>query len=251
MDDDEPMEDAEATREPQLPLSEDERQVLELYDKLQQIDLEIAIIKAQKSHQSSMLRRFRSLAPLSMCCLEISPSANETTAPTDDSPEALAAAQEALLQARSRYKLRNDAVELIMMASPVLNAVHGGTNASLIDRDLLPYIIKRDDASVQVAQGAAQAQDTRDALTDVQAETLRACRRNVNLTSKLFELAAQLKERKAVDWDGGEEALRVRDEKRKWRTVKGAASGIVAGSGVDWASDEALRDMVLDPEDDD
>ncbi|KAH8716300.1 hypothetical protein HC256_005076 [Beauveria bassiana] len=224
MDDDEPMEDAEATREPQLPLSEDERQVLELYDKLQQIDLEIAIIKAQKSHQST---------------------------PTDDSPEALAAAQEALLQARSRYKLRNDAVELIMMASPVLNAVHGGTNASLIDRDLLPYIIKRDDASVQVAQGAAQAQDTRDSLTDVQAETLRACRRNVNLTSKLFELAAQLKERKAVDWDGGEEALRVRDEKRKWRTVKGAASGIVAGSGVDWASDEALRDMVLDPEDDD
>ncbi|OAA48104.1 Centromere protein Cenp-H [Beauveria brongniartii RCEF 3172] len=224
MDDDEPMGDAEATRELQLPLSEDERQVLELYDKLQQIDLEIAIIKSQKSHQS---------------------------APTDESPEALAAAQEALLQARSRYKLRNDAVELIMMASPVLNAVHGGTNASLIDRDLLPYIIKRDDASVQVAQGAAQAQDARDALTDVQAETLRACRRNVNLTSKLFELAAQLKERKAVDWDGGEEALRVRDEKRKWRTVKGAASGIVAGSGVDWASDEALRDMVLDPEDDD
>ncbi|KAM3505293.1 hypothetical protein MY11210_008015 [Beauveria gryllotalpidicola] len=224
MDDDEPMEDAEATREPQFPLSEDERQVLELYDKLQQIDLEIAIIKAQKSHQST---------------------------PTDDSPEALAAAQEALLQARSRYKLRNDAVELIMMASPVLNAVHGGTNASLIDRDLLPYIIKRDDASVQVAQGAAQAQDARDALTNVQAETLRACRRNVNLTSKLFDLAAQLKERKAVGWDGGEEALRVRDEKRKWRTVKGAASGIVAGSGVDWASDEALRDMVLDPEDDD
>ncbi|KAM3449544.1 hypothetical protein MY3296_006858 [Beauveria thailandica] len=224
MDDDEPMEDAEATREPQLLLSEYERQVLELYDKLQQIDLEIAIIKAQKLHQST---------------------------PTDESPEALAAAQEALLQARSRYKLRNDAVELIMMASPVLNAVHDGTNASLIDRDLLPYIIKRDDASVQVAQGAAQAQDARDALTDVQAETLRACRRNVNLTSKLFELAAQLKERKAVDWDGGEEALRVRDEKRKWRTVKGAASGIVAGSGVDWASDEALRDMVLDPEDDD
>ncbi|KAM3563065.1 hypothetical protein MY1884_001435 [Beauveria asiatica] len=251
MDDDEPMEDAEATREPQLLLSEDERQVLELYDKLQQIDLEISIIKAQKLHESSMLQRSRPLAPLSVCCREISPNANGTTAPTDESPEALAAAQEALLQARSRYKLRNDAVELIMMASPVLNAVHDGTNASLIDRDLLPYIIRRDDASVQVAQGAAQAQDARDALTDVQAETLRACRRNVNLTSKLFELAAQLKERKAVDWDGGEEALRVRDEKRKWRTVKGAASGIVAGSGVDWASDEALRDMVLDPEDDD
>lgn len=56
------------------------------------------------------------------------------TAPTGDSPEALVAAQEALLQARSKYKLRNDAVELIMMANPVLKAVHGGTNASPIER---------------------------------------------------------------------------------------------------------------------
>ncbi len=56
------------------------------------------------------------------------------TAPTDDSPEALAAAQEALLQARSKYKIRNDAVELIMVANPVLKAVHGGTNASPIER---------------------------------------------------------------------------------------------------------------------
>lgn len=116
---------------------------------------------------------------------------------------------------------------------------------------MLPYIINRDDAAVQVAKGAAQAQRTRDALTDVQVETLRVCRRNVNLTSTLLGLAAQLQERKAVDWDGGEEARRVREEKRKWRAVKGAASGIVAGSGVDWAADEALREMVLDPEDDD
>ncbi|KAJ3472210.1 hypothetical protein NLG97_g11188 [Lecanicillium saksenae] len=107
MDDDERMEDAEATREPQLALSEDERQILELYDKLQHVQLEIAIINAHKSQQS---------------------------APADDSPEAQDAAQEALLQARSRYKLRNDAVELIMMANPVLKAVHGGTTASPIDR---------------------------------------------------------------------------------------------------------------------
>lgn len=79
---------------------------------------------------------------------------------------------------------------------------------------------------------------------------MRVCRRNVNLTNKLFSLAGQLKERRAVDWDGGAEALRVRGERRKWRVVKGAASGIVAGSGVDWAADETLRDMVLDPEDD-
>ncbi|ATY61093.1 Centromere Cenp-H [Cordyceps militaris] len=224
MDDDERMEDLEEAGEPPLALSDAERQILEEYDKLHQMDLEIAIIKAQKAYKS---------------------------APADDSPDALVAAQEALLQARSRYKLRNDAVELVVIANPVLKAVHGGTNASPIDRDLLPFIVQRDDAAVDAARSATQAQATRDALTDVQVETLRACRRNVQLTSRVFELAAQLEARKAVDWDGGEEALRVRDEKRKWRAVKGAASGIVAGSGVDWASDEALRDMVLDPEDDD
>lgn len=55
MDDDERMDEAEDSREPQLPLSEDERRVLELYDKLQQLQLEIAILNAQKSHQSGML----------------------------------------------------------------------------------------------------------------------------------------------------------------------------------------------------
>lgn len=200
---------------------------------------------------------------------------NETLVMADDSPEALAEAQDALLDARSKYRLRNDAVELIMMANPVLKAVHGGTNASPIERyvdrppavmpacvhgrltesdfysDLLPYVVKRDEAAVSVAKSATETQQVRASLTNVQTETLRVCRRNVNLTSQVFDLAEQLKERKAVDWDGGDEALRVRNEKQRWRVVKGAASGIVAGSGVDWVDDEELRNMVLDPEDDD
>lgn len=52
----------------------------------------------------------------------------------ENSPEALAAAQEALLHAKSKYKLRSDAVELIMIANPILKAVHSGTNASPIER---------------------------------------------------------------------------------------------------------------------
>jgi hypothetical protein len=45
---DEQMEDVEEKVE-SLPLSADERRVLELYDRLQQLQLEIAIIKAQSS----------------------------------------------------------------------------------------------------------------------------------------------------------------------------------------------------------
>lgn len=35
-----------------------------------------------------------------------------------------------------------------------------------------------------------------------------------------------------------------------WRVTKGITSGVVAGSGVDWGRDEALCELVLDPEDD-
>lgn len=72
MDDDERMEDTEAAPEPQLPLSEDERQVLELYDRLQQIQLEIAIVKAQEAYQSCMMSHFCPSAFTPACCCEIS-----------------------------------------------------------------------------------------------------------------------------------------------------------------------------------
>ena len=74
MDDDERMDDAEDAPEPQLPLSEDERLVLELYDKLQQIQLEIAIVDAQKAYQSGTMRHCHPPAFTSMCSSEISSS---------------------------------------------------------------------------------------------------------------------------------------------------------------------------------
>lgn len=55
MNEDELMEETtESSLEQQLPLSVDERQVLELYDKLQHIQLEIAILRAQRAYESGM-----------------------------------------------------------------------------------------------------------------------------------------------------------------------------------------------------
>lgn len=39
---------------PHLPISEDEAKILELYDRIQELRLEIAIINAQKSHQPGL-----------------------------------------------------------------------------------------------------------------------------------------------------------------------------------------------------
>jgi ABC-type phosphate transport system auxiliary subunit len=43
-----------------------------------------------------------------------------------------------------------------------------------------------------------------------------------------------------------EECLRAR---REWRVLKSVVVGIVAGSGVDWATDPKLLEVVLDEED--
>ena len=98
----------------------------------------------------------------------------------------------------------------------------------------------------------------RSELNRVQSEALRASRGNVDLTAELLDLAEQVKAKRA----GRVDNLRVRNElqklgedvrssRQRWRIMKGVAGGIVAGSGMDWARNDELRNMVLDPEDED
>ncbi|KAH8128502.1 centromere protein H (CENP-H)-domain-containing protein [Trichoderma asperelloides] len=223
---DEPMTGVDGG-ESRLPLSEDETRVLELYDKLQELRLEIAILNAQQAGRNY-----------------------------DESN--ITEAQDALLTARARYRLRNDAIESVMMANPILKAVHNGTQASPIERDLFPYVQERDETSISVAQHAESVAKLRDDLTKVQVQSLRVCRENMELTSELFALAEQAKQKKAVRVDDPrvqqemEKLTReVKTSRQRWRVMKGVASGVVAGSGVDWAKDEDLRNIVLDPEDED
>ncbi|KAL6868617.1 centromere protein H (CENP-H) domain-containing protein [Trichoderma novae-zelandiae] len=213
--------------ESRLPLSEDETKVLELYDRLQELRLEIAIINAQQ-------------------------------AGVKDDDEDITAAQLSLLTARAKYRLRNDAIEAVLMANPILKAVHSGTQASPIERDLFPYIQQRDETSISVARHADSMTELRRDLASVQVQSIRVCRDNVKLTTQVFELAEQAKQHKAVRLDNpdvqremGKLTREVKASRQRWKVMKGVASGIVAGSGVDWAADEELRTIVLDPEDED
>ena len=43
-------------------------------------------------------------------------------------------AQKALLDAKARHSLRNSIVESVLIANPILKAVHAGLNASPIER---------------------------------------------------------------------------------------------------------------------
>lgn len=120
-----PANAGEITEPTQLLLSDQEKRVLELYDQLQQLQLEIALINAHNNYDPGE-------------CLTHYDYANRITADTTSSdreePQSLEEAQEALLQTRAKYVLRNEVAESVLSVKPVLQAVHAGSKASPIER---------------------------------------------------------------------------------------------------------------------
>lgn len=183
---------------------------------------------------------------------------------TDASPSVgdIAAKQRQLLEARASYVLRNEVVDSVLTVNPVLKAVHGATQASPIERDLLPAIKQRDAISMAVAQDSTARRDARDESATVAAELRRLEKQNAQLAAQARKLATAVS---ATDQTGpgtagsdagvDEVALEkkqletdVKTSRQRWKLIKGTASAIVVGSGVDWARETALCDIVLDPE---
>lgn len=123
--------------------------------------------------------------------------------------------------------------------------------------DLLPYIRERDYTSIESAKQSAELRNTLDKLTHVQSEALRVSQANVSMTSELLELAEEAKRKKlgrmagpAMEAEMKSAEEEVKDSRQKWKVIKGTASAVIVGSGVDWVGDPALRDVVLDLEGD-
>lgn len=177
----------------------------------------------------------------------------------EDDAEEVEEARNQLLEAMSLYTLRNGVVNNVLITNPLLKGIHGSTAASPIEQDILPWVQARDAASRDVAAQSAAARQALAQLTDAESEVLRASRRNRGLAAEVLRLAREADRSGAgsAGAEGGGDAAeaqvaqlekRLAASRQKWRVMKGTASGIVAGSGVDWAADPALRDVVLDPE---
>jgi len=92
----------------------------------------------------------------------------------------------------------------------------------------------------------------------VEAENIRTMERNRELTTTLLDIARKGQDlRSQVLQGSGARAQLDRLEgetataRNRWRVMKSVAGAIVAGSGVDWARNETLRDVVLDDEQED
>ncbi|EFW98455.1 hypothetical protein CMQ_4307 [Grosmannia clavigera kw1407] len=234
---DTPMGDADAVvpdATTALVLSEDEQRVLALYDRLRELQLQIALLGAQKD------------APH-----------DHNDDDDDDDNNNLEAARDRLLDARAAYVLRNEVIDSVLSVNPVLKAVHGATRASPIERDLLPAVEQRDDASQAVAQQAGARRAVLERHVAVAAESCRVRRQNQALAEQLHRQLAEAVEDDSAGGDKNndthdDELTQLQQElkasRQRWKLIKGTASAVVVGSGVDWARDPELQNLVLDPE---
>jgi len=88
---------------------------------------------------------------------------------------------------------------------------------------------------------------------DVESEHMVVARQNVELAAEMLALAAQAKEQNKVDIEdpGGRQQLEeleaaMKLSRQRWRIMKGTASATIVGSGIDWARDPKLLEIVLD-----
>lgn len=176
-------------------------------------------------------------------------------APAADIHEQLKTAQRELLDARALYSLRNRVVEGVLTTDPTLKAVHSGEHASPAEKLLLPHINRRDVLSMCHANLASDISKTLATLTELETEHITVQRRNIELTAILMELVGETKSHGKDDVKDARLRAQIEEleeehkvQRSRWRIMKSVVSAVVAGSGVDWASDEQLRELVFNAE---
>jgi len=112
---------------------------------------------------------------------------------------------------------------------------------------------KRDSLSANLTRLKAKELAIRNELKTVESEHSIIAQRNVELASTMLALAEEANTQRKEDihdsklrhqLDDLEASMKSR--RQRWRIMKGTASATIAGSGIDWARDPKLVDIVLD-----
>ncbi|KAL4810288.1 centromere protein H (CENP-H)-domain-containing protein [Aspergillus unguis] len=179
----------------------------------------------------------------------------ELESSSSNNDEDLATAERELLDARATYTVRKKAANTVLITDPVLKAVHlKGQSPS--ERALLRLINRRDILSLAQENLTEAHTSTMKKLSTLEVENLRLHQTNQGLARELLELTKDddsWKE-KLDDPELEQQLAQLETEhntsKAKWELMKGVASAIIVGSGVNWADDEDLTALVLDESND-
>ncbi|KAI9798178.1 MAG: hypothetical protein M1833_004927 [Piccolia ochrophora] len=216
-------------------LSEREQQLLQVHDRLEEIELETALREAQCAR------------------MEGSPE----IASDVGSPSKLEKAERELLEAKATHALRQKIIDSVLVTDPILKAVHSGANATVSERKLRPRIDQRDKLSMTHTNLQSELSSQTAALSAAEAQNIENMRHNADLSTTLLQLVAGTNRLTKEDVEDPAtraqlESLEddIRLQRRRWRIMKNVVAATIAGSGVDWARDAELQNLVLDAEDD-
>ncbi|PVI07329.1 hypothetical protein DM02DRAFT_608876 [Periconia macrospinosa] len=213
-----------------------EERVLQLYDQLRELELQRSLIKA---HESAHVP--------------------DTSALSDDElQEQLITAQRDAMDAKAKFEIRNRVSHNVLVMDPVLKAVHGGEDGDFLEKRMLPLIHESDTLSMVHGSLSSQLASTTRALGEAEQGNISANKGNRDLSQTYLALAEDLKGQSTEDIQDPQMRKQVqiaekelKESRKRMRTLKGVLSAMIVGSGINWAEDEVLRELVMDDEEDD
>lgn len=117
-------------------------------------------------------------------------------------------------------------------------------------------IDRRDVLSIAHTNVSTELDSISKSTTSAEAKNMRAQREHRETATTLLNLANHTKNQRngAIHGSGSSKQLeRLQADTKiahtRWRIMKSVVAAIVVGSGVDWAANDGLRDLVLDEED--
>jgi hypothetical protein len=121
---------------------------------------------------------------------------------------------------------------------------------------MLPLIAENDTLSMVHGTLSARLASSTRALCAAEQANIAANQKSRDLSQTMLALAEELKSQSAKDIedpnlrseiDAVEKELK--ESRKRAKTLKGILSAMIVGSGINWAADEALCELVMDDED--
>ncbi|KAF2872060.1 centromere protein H (CENP-H)-domain-containing protein [Massariosphaeria phaeospora] len=211
--------------------SETEKRALELYDQLRELEMQRSLLEAQTEAHVP-----------------------DVSALSDDVLlEQLITAQREAMEAKAEYELRRRIAHNVLVMDPVLKAVHGSEHTDFAEKRILPLITENDTLSMVHGSLAAKLVSTATSLSVAEQGNMTISRNNKELSQTLLALAEDMKSLSTEDIENPrlrsqvtEVEREVKESRRKKQTLKGTLSAMIVGSGVHWAEDEVLKELVMD-----
>lgn len=123
------------------------------------------------------------------------------------------------------------------------------------NRRIFPMIVENDTVSMIHGSVSSKLVSTQRAISTAAQANIIASRRNRELSATMLALAEEMKAQTAKDIEDPRLREKVsavekdlKDSRRKAKTLKGVLSAMIVGSGINWAADETLTELVMDDE---